>query len=771
MGGTLYRAVLNTPVAGSVFLGNISKSECDALQSALAAIGVDSLVAEEDAVRVAANPATGLPVLQKGTSDEEIAQKALNEVRDAQRNPLYPTRCSVGRPEHRRALPEITIDVLEDVSLKEAVANLVFFMPKFASNFSAATHAKMQRARHISEDDIQGFSAQDKSALNKAMLKFVNDMLSFNAKLKKSKVPRSLGVEGVPKGSVAWYSLAEEDTDAENEGGEGGDDELFVECEVPGAVGLSLLPNSTLVLNNRFTGERGYLQIMRKTEVDVASAIAEFASTPAAKSKRLRSDPEALHAARDAAVAHQQASFALVKELTTDTLGPFESPEFTCCKQASKPCITVCLYSAGGRFNTVTDMLGQGSTHVEKDARYNRMYTGFWHTALIANPIYFIRVLVEAIAAHIAAHKVELCTLNARRQAAGLSAYDGDWLLGQLPPSVRLNVFSDYTWETICPALFQIFDGRTRFNRRVMGFVQFYDYTKIAGRWPRAVRNSVASQFGVRDPIPQYTLPSNYHLTFSFSGTEASALQSAFASTYAKQNSTVVFFTFDLTSTLMARFRKDIARIVDPNLRGFVERASSFADNLARVLKDFTGVKKVRRTTSASRSLGHYGDYYRVSAGGGDLRVVSGDAYDLRHLDRHICQDLGVDAVVVGLRYKDPQNIRIDVGDGYIVNPLTAALFGQFKSTATFSALRVGFGLDIETVEAEGDISRQFSLVLTPTEMSEGGISRALARFVDESQITFATESGEAFADSDSVERLVATLNTIFNDVAIVQSV
>lgn len=50
----------------------------------------------------------------------------------------------------------------------------------------------------------------------------------------------------------------------------------------------------------------------------------------------------------------------------------------------------------------------------------------------------------------------------------------------------RLNVFSDIPWEEIAPWIFATTRG-----------VRFYDYTKVAGRRP----------------------PSNYHLTFSYSGT------------------------------------------------------------------------------------------------------------------------------------------------------------------------------------------------------------------------------------------------------------
>lgn len=759
-----YRAVLNTPHMGSVFLGNLDSRTSAQLQSALAEIGIDTITSDVPPVRVASNPADALPVFS-GDTDADTARKALAAVQKAQVDPLYPTVCSVGRPAHKRRLPEITRRELESVSLDEAVANLVFFMPKFASNFSTTAHALMRENRYISAADIEAFSAQDKSALRKARHKFVSDMLSDNVKLKKSKIPRNLGIEST---RLSWM----EDEDADKPSADVGklsDADLFIECDIPGGVGLSLLPNSTLATDNPHTGERSYLTIISGTAVDTASFAADFARTPAAKSKKLRDDPTAYQAALQESLRITEASFALVKELTVETLTPFNSLRRTCCKDASVACITICLYSAGGRFNTRCDLLGQDIGNLPLDAMYNRMYTGFWHTAFMANPIYFIRILIEALASHIIDHKVELCKLNARRQAAGLRPYDGDELLRKLPPSVRLNVFSDYTWETICPALFDLFNGRTKFNGRTLGFVQFYDYTKTPGRWSRSTRDEIAQRFGIQDPLPQYSLPKNYHLTFSFSGTGPSAAQSLFASTYARQNSTVVFYTVDLASELIQKLKSNIDEITDPCLNSFARSASVFTDKLARALEDILGMQ-VKKTGSATRSLGGLDRQYKVR-GGANLRVIDGDAYDLRHLDRHVCEALGEAAVIVGLRYKDPKNIRINVGSGYLVNPLTATAFGDFKTTATFSALRLGLGIDVTTASQAGSISKQFSLVLTPTEMSASGISRALGRFASESEITFATEAGESFGDADSVARVVEALNRVFSDVAIVQSI
>jgi len=58
-----------------------------------------------------------------------------------------------------------------------------------------------------------------------------------------------------------------------------------------------------------------------------------------------------------------------------------------------------------------------------------------------------------------------------------------------LRPCARLNVFSDFVWESIAPVFFEYFRG-----------IQFYDYTKGLARFRRFLSGG---------------LPDNYHLTFS----------------------------------------------------------------------------------------------------------------------------------------------------------------------------------------------------------------------------------------------------------------
>lgn len=90
---------------------------------------------------------------------------------------------------------------------------------------------------------------------------------------------------------------------------------------------------------------------------------------------------------------------------------------------------------------------------------YNAVVKAARLKSLIKEPAAFLRMLSENIARH------------ARIRNA--------------MPYVRLNVFSDIPWELVCPELFDAFSS-----------LAFYDYTKVENRSP----------------------PSNYDLTFSFSG-------------------------------------------------------------------------------------------------------------------------------------------------------------------------------------------------------------------------------------------------------------
>ena len=111
-----------------------------------------------------------------------------------------------------------------------------------------------------------------------------------------------------------------------------------------------------------------------------------------------------------------------------------------------------------------------------------RMLLGFWQTAFIANPFYFLRLLIEAIYMNGIKHETSILEYNTKEKYLGdpKSMVNVNTYLKKLPLSIRLNTYSDYPWEMIYPDMFSLFNGK-----RKKGFgtyqplkVQFYDYTK-----------------------------------------------------------------------------------------------------------------------------------------------------------------------------------------------------------------------------------------------------------------------------------------------------
>ena len=753
------RVVLNVTGYGSVFLGNLNESQIQELTKNASKLGISILRSEDDDMEIDYEYQYAYPNPREKSqkTDELIAASALDAIRVAT-NPkttLYPSRCTVGRTEHKASLPKITKSLLESVSLEEAAANLIFFFPTFAELFSSNVISLMEKKRYLSEKDIESFSKKDKSALRASIAKLTTSLLSGNAKLRKSKVPRSLDIH-----------LIEDDDDSTS---------MFVETEVPGSVGVSFLPNNSLV-NPRIldTGERSFLTIVNSPSTKVYKYATRERYIQLTKNKKPKKEDI------DAFYAHRVHSFDCVKGLINAALSPFRT--HTCCTYSSEGCRTICLYASGGRYYAIQDLLQQlaktpsskqkdteateddaqeeytydqndpiaaqreaegGS--FEKEEGYNRMYTGFWHTAFIANPIYFIRLLIEAIKLHVVEHKVQLCGLSVKRMSQNLEGSDPIEILRKLPPSVRLNVYSDYVWEEICPDLFKIFNGNETFMGTEMDFVQFYDYTKVPGRWSRDLRNSISRKFKVPDPTPLYMLPSNYHITFSFSGTKTSYKQSIFASTYARQNSTVVFYSLDAASTVFDTLEKDAELIQDSDLRSFAINFKQRIKELRRSLRFTT--RKV--TGGVAKSIG------LIPQEHDGFTVIDGDAYDLRFLDSVLAEQLGIDSLIVGLKYKEPTNLKIDIGSGYSVNPLTVAFFDQFVGTADFVQLRVGLGF-----ESSKDA---VSLVITPNELGVASIQNTL--------ISFANENAEAFGTFDSLEKIVEFVNMQLKEAAIMSTI
>lgn len=137
-------------------------------------------------------------------------------------------------------------------------------------------------------------------------------------------------------------------------------------------------------------------------------------------------------------------------------LAPFNLSGHQVCPHATDGCVAACLNTAG-RGGIIKRGETTNSIQLARIARTRLLF---------ADRGAFVAKLTREIAAHVK-----------RSEALGLK------------PAVRLNGTSDITWESLAPALFNIFHD-----------VQFYDYTKSHLRVARWLAGK---------------LPDNYHLTFS----------------------------------------------------------------------------------------------------------------------------------------------------------------------------------------------------------------------------------------------------------------
>jgi len=177
---------------------------------------------------------------------------------------------------------------------------------------------------------------------------------------------------------------------------------------------------------------------------------------------------------------------------------------------------------------------------------YNMMLKQARTTALMMEPDAFGRILFEACKRHLG---------TGRRERI---------------PMVRLNVYSDIPWELVYPALFS-----------ELPELQFYDYTKVPDRRP----------------------PSNYDLTFSYSGRNEKRLVRELGS---RRKVAVVFL--------------DTEKWRDGKAEAYSPRAAGLPDTF----------------------LGH--------------EVVDGDISDVRPMDAELAE--GPPPYVVGLKWKPPKGSK-----------------------------------------------------------------------------------------------------------------
>lgn len=674
------------------YLGSYSS---EAVQRFLDSInGVEA--AEEDFIfeilqdiPTAANPAY---LKSRPKSDREKIRATYNGPFSALKVAPLPTHFTIGPKRNQEVvLSKLTFKEASKVSLEVAAMNLAVFIPTTRKRMPLFFIERLRENREITDRDLEEYAQLSKDDPKKkgANPKTIAGILAAqllrgNTKMVKTKVPASLGI-----GEVAL------------------EDPSLREAPVSGSVGLQFLPNTMLFRDSLETGQRGLLQIVK--------------SLKDTKKKK----PEE----------------ALCLELTIEALSGVQRAKQNGCAFASKGCRMVCLADAGQRYATNSDFFGRKTN--ELDERTGRLLLGFTQAAFIANPLCFLRVLIEACLQHAITHELEAHRYlieDSYKNPTASPEFDVPKYIQKIPPAVRLNVFSDYPWELIYPDLFKLFDGKTRFpGENVYPFIQFYDYTKIPGRVPTRARAAIEAYFldELTFEKKPYKLPPNYHITFSYSGSALSKEYSDIASELG-QNTTFVFFTQELGNTVLNTI--------------FPEAQASGSQKRPQLLKVLREIRKLfsgkARDAKGALLPSHFEG----------VPVINGDNYDLRYLDK----EFGEGPFVIGLNWKSPQAVKIKLPDSAkskTLDPVRAAspLTEWYEKTevtenldlsegSSFAVVR--YGLSTDFASGDGDFRIYFVRRGAPTAEK---IRETMKAFED---FTFATETGNAINSTDDARTI-----------------
>ena len=748
-----YRILLSIEGQAPTFLGTFNELDAVYLADIASSFGIVDVYEDSDLnatramQRMRANPTT----MNSPDITDSIITKALKKPLDAFRgSPLNFDRCSVGRPEMLNPQEEIfpvNVQDVSDISMDEVAAHLGAFIPNCRKVMPVEILEIFESGdRYIPE------SVYSKVNLDIVKKNLIESVLRQNTKMSKAKIPSTLGI-GKPVGDG------------------------LSEAPTAGSIGLSFLPNYTLLRTSADTKEKGFRQIIQQYAKRKFVGYTKRDKDTKTQDKQKRE----LYAT--------QLSILLANET-------LETVKGNACVSASKGCRKACLVNSGQRYATQKDTFGEKTK--DFDVMQNRMLLGFWQTAFIANPFYFLRLLIEAIYHYGVDHEIQLAKYNLEAKYLGNKEdlVDADKYLKVLPLSVRLNVYTDYPWEIIYPDVFNMFNLKSPkgfVEKDLSGSVvkkynplrvQFYDYTKISGRWTAQQRKSIWKKLGVDIPNrlqnslkledefvlgDMYQLPDNYHITFSFNGTDSSRIESLLANN-AGQNATFVFASQQLIN---ATFLKLIEE-GNVSIKGF--KGKALAKELKRFNKEFSnalrdvlsepGVLYMPKTVREGDELPH-------SYMGYD--VISGDTYDLRFLDVEMQKALqgktrNLESVIVGLKWKTPSNLKLRVaGNNYEMTPINAAALTQSLKKVTgdptiaegFAQSRVGLGVGLDT-DQRGGVSLYILAEDSSLEKTEE-ILRDLVSLSQEEITTFATETGRVINDGASPEEISEFLSLELN--------
>ncbi len=736
-------------------------------------INIDFLFEDErpPRKRVAANPAPQYEDLRKLTDN----RRALRLIEQAFKGPqnalniaiLNTERCTVGEP--REISYPIKVNEVKDIPIDVAALHLAALIPKCSKRIPPKVLSRILNGETITQSELDKLSPSDRKAYKSAVNIYLEGVLRYNTKTAKNKVPAKLGLGKPAKGYSGYNEVA-----------------TF------GSQGLNFMPAKTLLQDDPEATQQDsfktivkkYLkatsillaqtdgvQLLNAVDEDVQEVLTRFGESSNGFDP---SELESLHA-----------SLTLLEAtLDLDCFSGRVKP--TACSYASKVCRAPCLVSTGRRATDFKDVFELKSYLAEGNTR---MLLGYYQTGFLANPYYFLRVLIHSTYLHGAKHLQEICEYNVdftNFLDGDAEPLNSDEYLKVLPPSVRLNMYSDYPWELIYPDYFEVFALDAKKRKTLKGYpnlgVQFYDYTKIPGRLATTQRKLLLKHFKLKwNNSFKYKIPENYHLTFSFSGTPKS-YQHQQLSMLAGQAATVVFASSSLVGESMRMAFEKASKAIrgltpktayDTKIFPLIKRIySSLQESFGK-----GAVADLRKTPLQIRSRLDPQDLIPHTFDG--YRVISGDLYDLRFLDTHL-QTYANEPLVVGLAYKSPGNIKLSVdGSKFELDPATCALLLDEDVTREYTEVaRLGVGFVVPrlslgyTVDiAEDDVKKCFSLFITAENPSQDATFNLLEKLteidIERCQIdsvTCATETGLAMNISDGAQTLQFRMSELIKE-------
>lgn len=448
---------------------------------------------------------------------------------------------------------------------------------------------------HIPEKDI--LSALSQSDIIKLAEEVKGSILKSNAKMRKNKIPASLGF-----GEPSEYAR-------------------YNEIVIPElSDGISFMPHEAF---------------MGRSDDDESSyfnTILAIDTSDASPSQKLIIE----------------AKKAIIRNI--EYSGRSSCPRADVCKEP-------CLSYSNNRYATSKDTLGRSIENREKRfAEYaNWVSLGNTQAMFFANPYYFFRVLISALEDKLCFYDKYICE---QVTSGAFSSAEAARFREAIPPAVRLNVLSDYVWELIFPELFDLYSGK----KGKRPYIQFYDYTKIAGRWKSSVREELYPLSTV-----EYRLPENYNITFSYSGTIRSAKESEVCMEYGRQSASFVFYAMNLASFDKKSNNAIKQLFPEAELSGVADKiidalsAAKIPLPQGAMLEKFEDIRPQSLNSALPDYFVEYNGY----------TVANGEITDARFLDKHIDGDK---PYAVGLCWTQPRKYSIKVGGkNTIITPLTAA--------------------------------------------------------------------------------------------------